>query len=106
MLGALVRILTRLAGTIVKAARRMSGRDDIRADLVVERVLVVNTARDSKVCEFCASMEGRRIKMPLLGSRNFMFEYGNLSKEDGWGRGNLLPPFHPNCRCDVEVKEG
>lgn len=105
MLGALVARLSSLASGIVKAARQLTGRSQLRADMVDEVWLVVNTMRDTLVCEFCASMNGRRIKVPLLASRNFMAEYGNLDKSSGWGNKNLLPPYHPNCRCDVEVRK-
>lgn len=105
MLQLLVKSLAKLAKNIVASARRLTGRNDVSADLVSMRVLVIDTQRDALVCEFCASMEGRRIEMPLLGSRSFMFEYGGLEKRSGWGKQNVLPPYHPNCRCDVRIQK-
>lgn len=106
MLGALLARLTNLAADIVKAARKLTGRRRLRADMVDEVILVVNAIRDSRTCPFCVRMDGRRIKMPLLASRNFLIEYGNLSKLSGWGKQNLLPPYHSNCQCTVKVQKG
>jgi hypothetical protein len=106
MLMFLLKQLRKLASSLLNTARKITGRDDLQVDMVSERILVVNAIRDSRTCPFCATMDGRRIKMPLLASRNFLIEYGNLSKPSGWGKRNLLPPYHPNCRCDIEVQRG
>ncbi len=95
MLRALVKALSRLAKGIVGAARRLTSRNDINADLVREVTLIVNSQKDSKVCELCRSMDGRRIKMPLLASRNFMFEYGNLEKTKWMGQKKPATPISP-----------
>ncbi len=104
MLTLLVKALSILGKGIIAKARKVANNKELRADLVVEKELVINSARDARVCKFCREMDGRKIKMPLLASQNFMFEYGQINEKSGYGRQNLLPAYHPNCRCDVMVR--
>jgi hypothetical protein len=101
----LIRALRAISKGIVKSARNAVGKGDIKADLARTVTLKINSKRDRDVCKFCRSMDGRTIEMPLLGSRNFMHSFGNLEKQSGWGKKNLLPPYHPNCRCTAEAKD-
>lgn len=60
----------------------------------------ISTAGDKRVCEKCQNMDGKETEM------NGRFQYGkediendksSLNEKDG----ELFPPFHPCCRCEV-----
>lgn len=58
----------------------------------------VSAVRDSKTCNVCKMMDGRKVELP---TRNGYVNYGDLQKKSGWGKENLIPPYHPNCRCTL-----
>lgn len=60
------------------------------------------TALDERVCEFCASMEGKQVKL----DDNFFDKGDTVVGEDG-GEFDAdynsidTPPLHPDCRCSL-----
>lgn len=73
-------------------------RQAIKQDLMPRMKKVWSTARDDKVCSYCAALEGVEVEM----------DSGFTAKSGKRSITVVLPPAHPRCGCAVkyvEVKE-
>lgn len=67
-----------------------------QAGYMGECVKVWCTADDERTCEYCGSLEGKRVAM------NEEFEFKTKLRDPGI---RLTPPAHPSCRCMVLYEE-
>lgn len=98
MLGSLLRGFAKFAGRLLKGLgnkqnKTASQRKDNKAWFRVDAV------RDSKTCPICKTMDKRKVELP---TRNGFVSYAKLSRGTGFGKENLIPPYHPNCRCTLK----
>lgn len=95
MFQALIKFLFRTVETLTKQLAKAQGEiAELRKDS--KATFRVSAIRDSKTCPICKMMDKRRVELP---TRNGFVAYGDLKKGSGWGKENLIPPYHPNCRC-------
>jgi hypothetical protein len=93
ILGAALGSALQLANSLVN---RVKNKRNVRSNRRV-RVFIINAIRDKRTCMPCRSRDGKKVKNPRE-------DFGKVTKANGWGRNNKVPPFHPNCRCEVTVK--
>lgn len=98
MIGFLLKGLFRLVG---KLSKSLSAAQERIAELEKDSKATfrINAKRDSRTCNICKTFDRRRVTLP---TRNGFVAYGELTKKKGWGSENVIPPFHPRCRCTLK----